>query len=72
MKKQRNADLNKQRSSRPETPKVIRAVSDQTRNAMIAEAAYLRAEQRGFQGDASLDDWLLSEADVNARLSSRE
>lgn len=28
---------------------------------MIAEAAYLLAEQCGFRGDAALDDWLQAE-----------
>jgi hypothetical protein len=28
---------------------------------MIAEAAYYRAEKRGFRGDQSLDDWLAAE-----------
>lgn len=35
---------------------------------MIATAAYFRAEQRGFCGDACLDDWLAAEAEVDARL----
>ncbi len=34
---------------------------------MIAETAYLFAEQRGFQGDVALDDWLRVEAEINAR-----
>lgn len=38
---------------------------------MIAEAAYFIAEQRGFQGDLSLDDWLQAEAEVNARFAAR-
>lgn len=38
------------------------------RHEMIAAAAYFRAEQRGFCGDACLDDWLTAEAEVDARL----
>lgn len=34
---------------------------------MIAEAAYLRAEQRGFTGASAMDDWLAAEADVDRR-----
>jgi hypothetical protein len=39
---------------------------------MIAEAAYLIAERRGFLGVAALDDWLQAEAEVDARLSGAE
>ena len=41
------------------------------RYRMIAEAAYLIAEQRGFQGDLSMDDWLQAEAEVDARFAAR-
>ncbi len=37
------------------------------RRQMIAEAAYLRAEQRGFTGASAVDDWLAAEADVDRR-----
>ena len=36
----------------------------------IAEAAYLRAEQRGFQPGNELEDWLAAEREVDALLSS--
>ncbi|MCC6208279.1 MAG: DUF2934 domain-containing protein [Gammaproteobacteria bacterium] len=39
---------------------------------MIAESAYYRAEQRGFQGDLALDDWLRAEAELDALLSKDE
>lgn len=45
-----------------------RTVTPEERHAMIAEAAYLVAERRGFQGDCALDDWLQAEAEVDARL----
>ena len=38
---------------------------------MIAEAAYRIAEQRGFQGDKAMDDWLQAEAEVNARFEAK-
>ena len=41
------------------------------RYRMIAETAYLIAEQRGFQGDLSLADWLQAEAEVDARFAAR-
>jgi hypothetical protein len=37
---------------------------------MIAEAAYLRAEQRGFASGYELEDWLLAEHEVDALLSA--
>jgi hypothetical protein len=46
------------------------AVSDDARRAMIAEAAYLRAEQRGFASGYELEDWLLAECEVDALLSA--
>jgi hypothetical protein len=43
-------------------------VSDDARRAMIAEAAYLRAEQRGFVSGYELEDWLVAEREVDALL----
>lgn len=40
------------------------------RQRLIATSAYYLAEQRGFQGDAALDDWLRAEAGVDAGLST--
>jgi len=39
------------------------------RYRMIAEAAYYRAEQRGFAPGAELDDWLGAEVEVDALLA---
>ncbi|MDP9065096.1 MAG: DUF2934 domain-containing protein [Pseudomonadota bacterium] len=44
-------------------------VSESERRAMIAAAAYLRAEQRNFAGGHEVDDWLAAEAEINTRLS---
>lgn len=41
------------------------------RQRMIAETAYLIAEQRGFQGDMALDDWLQAEAEVDSQFTER-
>jgi hypothetical protein len=38
---------------------------DETRERQIREAAYRRAEQRGFAPGAELDDWLAAEREVN-------
>ncbi len=45
-------------------------VSEDMRRAMIAQAAYLRAERRGFTGGNEVDDWLAAEAEVEALLSA--
>ncbi|WP_294994647.1 DUF2934 domain-containing protein [Sulfuritalea sp.] len=37
---------------------------------MIAEAAYYRAEQRGFAAGQKMADWLLAEADVERELDT--
>lgn len=40
------------------------------REQMIAEAAYFRAEQRGFEPGNEMSDWLQAEADVEGILRS--
>jgi hypothetical protein len=45
-------------------------VSADERQHMIAEAAYYRALQRGFQGGDSIEDWLAAEREVNRLLPS--
>jgi hypothetical protein len=43
-------------------------VSSEARWQMIAEAAYHKAEKRGFMGDP-VDDWLAAEAEIDAALN---
>ncbi len=47
-------------------------ISEDIRRGMIAEAAYLRAERRGFAGgpDKEKEDWLMAEAEVDALLKA--
>jgi hypothetical protein len=40
------------------------ATDAEARNRMIAEAAYYRAEQRGFDPGHELDDWLAAEYEI--------
>jgi hypothetical protein len=40
------------------------------REQLIGEAAYHRAEARGFEPGHELEDWLVAEAEVDARLCS--
>ncbi|HYL03436.1 MAG TPA: DUF2934 domain-containing protein [Steroidobacteraceae bacterium] len=47
------------------------AVSAESRRAMIAEAAYLRAERRGFAPGGETADWLAAEQEVDALLKLR-
>ena len=39
--------------------------------ALIAQAAYLRAERRGFTPGQEIDDWVAAEAEVITRLGLR-
>ena len=47
----------------------LKPVTADIRRAMIAEAAYYIAEQRGFAQGCDVDDWLRAEAQIDARLS---
>ena len=49
-------------------PAQTAAVSDDQRRAMIAEAAFFHAEQRGFAPGGEVEDWLAAEAEVDALL----
>jgi hypothetical protein len=42
------------------------AVGDTERGRMIAEAAYYRAQKRGFAPGADLEDWLAAEREIDA------
>lgn len=46
-------------------------VAGDERHRMITEMAYLIAEQRGFQGDRAMEDWLQAEAEVDKRFAAR-
>ena len=43
-------------------------ISDEQRRRMIEEAAYFRAERRGFGGGDTLLDWVEAETEIDARL----
>lgn len=44
------------------------SVSPEARRAMIEQAAYLRAQRRGFAAGNEVEDWLAAEAEVDALL----
>jgi hypothetical protein len=50
------------------TPRTI--ISPEKRRLMIAEAAYYRAQRRGFRGDP-VRDWTEAEAEIDAQLLNR-
>jgi hypothetical protein len=47
-------------------------VPQRERSEQIAEAAYLRAERRGFAPGLELQDWLEAEREIDALLSARD
>jgi len=42
-----------------------------SRQEMIAEIAYFRAQRRGFEPGHEIEDWLAAEAEVEKRLGSQ-
>lgn len=50
----------------------LRRVSAGQRRQMIAEAAYFRAEKRGFNAGDPLEDWYEAEREVDERLRQLE
>jgi hypothetical protein len=42
-------------------------VSEDERRRMVAEAAYYRAQQRGFTAGGEVDDWLEAEREITQR-----
>lgn len=44
-------------------------IEPELRRSMIAEAAYYRAERRGFEPGRDLEDWLLAEGEIDGMLT---
>lgn len=55
----------------PPTANGRTTLSEDEVRRMIAEAAYLRAAQRGFVPGGDVDDWLAAEQEVRAALEGR-
>ncbi|WP_170165443.1 DUF2934 domain-containing protein [Thiohalobacter thiocyanaticus] len=53
------------RSNKTATPEI----TPEQRRHLIAEAAYLRAEARGFTPGDPVHDWLAAEQEIDARLT---
>ncbi len=57
------------RSTQPKARPVPPALIDQElRRGMIAQAAYYRAERRGFEPGHEAEDWFAAESEVDAAL----
>jgi len=54
-------------AAKAETP-ITSFVGPEKRAALIAEAAYFRAEKRGFARGHESEDWLAAESEVDAQL----
>ena len=52
------------------TPPSRAVLTPDERRALIAEAAYLRAERRGFVPGQETEDWLAAEAEVDGLLKA--
>ena len=53
----------------PNRPSSTYMVNAEERQRMIAFAAYIRAEQRGFMGGDPVADWLAAETEIDSMLS---
>ena len=54
------------------TPTPALFFDPERRADLIAEAAFFRAEKRGFSPGHEMDDWLAAESEVDALLMSTE
>jgi Protein of unknown function (DUF2934) len=52
----------------PPTPAELTSITRSDRPAMIATAAYYRAEKRHFAPGCELEDWIAAEAEIDALL----
>lgn len=50
----------------------VKRVSEDERRAMIARAAYFRAERRNFAPGQELEDWVAAEAEVARELAGKQ
>jgi DUF2934 family protein len=54
-------------SAKAATPPDGSPISPEERHQLISEAAYYRAQQRGFSGGDPIQDWLEAEMEVSVR-----
>jgi len=66
------ARMAKPRLQEIEPASSVQPPSEAELQSRIAEAAYYRAERRGFQPGFEIEDWLAAEAETRQRLQARE
>ncbi len=54
----------------PERQGTVKALSSEERWRLVAQAAYYRAEKRGFAPGGELQDWIEAEAEVERMIGS--
>lgn len=59
------------KTAKPRRSAAKAAVSAEERERMIAEAAYFKAEHRGFAGDTREEDWHQAAAEIDEMLAPR-
>lgn len=63
-------DIQSAAASGAQSAEVGKAEPRPERHRMISEAAYFRAERRGFAPGSDVDDWLAAEADIDREMQS--
>jgi hypothetical protein len=66
-KRIRNRTVSANKSSSVDPARFAKPTSE-SRYCLIAELAYLKAQQRGFEPGHELEDWLAAEAEVDMKL----
>lgn len=56
-------------AKKPAAAKAKKSVTPEQRYMMICEAAYFKAQRRGFAPENEIQDWLDAEAEINSLLS---
>lgn len=65
----RGARKSTTKKSRTPAATVDSKIDTEKRHALIAEAAYLRAERRGFAPGHEVEDWVAAEAEIDLALT---
>jgi hypothetical protein len=60
----------RQRLAKQEVERTAAVPGDAEMMEMVSQAAYYRAEKRGFQPGLEAEDWVQAEAEVRARLQA--
>jgi hypothetical protein len=66
----RSARKTTTKKSRTTAAQLDTKIDAQKRHALIAEAAYLRAERRGFTPGHEVEDWVAAEAEIDLALTA--